>query len=218
MKRVVLPVLGMVALMLMATGCAQNKELIKSNERQRAIIQSLTSEVERLQSELNNASQREQGLAQTQQDLEQKLKEQMAQGDLSIEMKDRGLVVTMLDSLLFDSGKTTIKPTAQKTLETLATSINALDKRQMVYVEGHTDSDPIHYSKFKSNWELSTARATEVVHYLIDKCHVDPAQLAACGYGEFHPVADNATPQGKAKNRRVELIISPNVRVAATKS
>ncbi len=79
----------------------------------------------------------------------------------------------------------------------------------MVYVEGHTDNQPIRMSAWRSNWELSTARAMEVVHYFIEAGNLNPRRLAATGYGEFHPVADNGAPEGMSKNRRVEIIVSP---------
>ena len=79
----------------------------------------------------------------------------------------------------------------------------------MIYVEGHTDNDPIRHSGWKSNWELSTARSTEVIHYLAEQANVEPQRLVAAGYSEFHPVAVNDNPAGKQKNRRVDIIISP---------
>jgi len=77
-----------------------------------------------------------------------------------------------------------------------------------VRIEGHTDDLPIHTDRFPSNWELSTARATEVVHYFTDR-RIKPERMIACGYGENHPVASNKTTAGKAMNRRVEIVISP---------
>ncbi|PIP18961.1 MAG: hypothetical protein COX41_05460, partial [Candidatus Omnitrophica bacterium CG23_combo_of_CG06-09_8_20_14_all_41_10] len=79
-----------------------------------------------------------------------------------------------------------------------------------VAVEGHTDNDPIKYSGWKSNWELSSGRALAVLHYLVDECKVEPQRLSANGYGEYHPVAPNDTPQNKQKNRRVEIVILPS--------
>jgi chemotaxis protein MotB len=78
-------------------------------------------------------------------------------------------------------------------------------------VEGHTDNDPIKYSGWKSNWELSTARATSVLHYLVEKGGLNPKKLSAIGYGEYRPIMSNDTPEGRQKNRRVEIVIVPNV-------
>ena len=202
-------ILGITLLSLFLSGCSQYSELVKMNERQRATIQSLTMEMDRLNQELDQMSETRTGLEATQRELERKLQEQIQSGNLDIQMQGRGLVVTILNKILFDSGKAEVKTTAATTLQTLGSEINQLDKSQIVYVEGHTDSDPIKHSKFKSNWELSTTRATEVIHHLIDKVGVSPDRLAAAGYGEYRPVASNATAGGKAKNRRVEIIISP---------
>jgi chemotaxis protein MotB len=83
---------------------------------------------------------------------------------------------------------------------------------RQIYVIGHTDNVPIRgslFGKFSSNWELSTARATAAVRYLTEKAAVNPALLAAVGYGEYHPIASNATPEGRAKNRRIAIVIVP---------
>ena len=80
-----------------------------------------------------------------------------------------------------------------------------------ITIEGHTDNQPIKYSGWKSNWELSTARATSVLHYLIDKESVVPERLSATGYGEYRPVVTNDTKEDRQKNRRVEVIILPEV-------
>ncbi len=194
-------------------GCAQNQELVKSNARQRAIIQGLTSEVERLQQELDKSKQTGSSLERTKLELEEKLRDQMAQGDLAVSMNDRGIVVSILDRILFDPGKAEVKASASSTLSAVASSLNTLGSNQLVCIEGHTDSDPIVRSGYKSNWEISTTRATEVLHYLVDNCGVDPQTLVASGYGEFQPVSPNDSAAGKAKNRRVEIVITRAPRI-----
>ena len=171
--------------------------------------QTLTNEINRLNQDVNSLSQSTSSLSQTKEDLERRLKDQINSGDLAIQMQGRGLVVTIANNILFDSGKTEVRSSAASTLNTLGDEINKLEASQVVFVEGHTDNDPIKHSNFKSNWELSTTRATEVIHYLVSNVGVDPSQLAASGFGEYRPVASNDTRQGKAKNRRVEIIISP---------
>lgn len=197
------------AVMLVSSGCAHNQELVKSNLRQRAIIESLSNEIDRLNADIERLAQSEDSLAQMKTELEMKLTEQMANGDLNVSMEDRGIVVTILNKILFEPGRSDLKSSAAAVLASLADTIHSLADDQMLYVEGHTDSDPIKYSKFRSNWELSVARSAEVVHYFIDSCKIDPEKLAICGYGQYHPVASNDTVEGKAKNRRVEIIISP---------
>jgi chemotaxis protein MotB len=141
-------------------------------------------------------------------ELEEKLK---GVEGVSLSMEDRGLVITFLDEILFDSGKTAVKADAFNALDRVAGVITSKASDLNIGVEGHTDSDPIKFSGFKSNWELSTARATSVLHYLESK-GVSPQKLAAIGYGEHRPVADNTTVEGKRKNRRVEIVILPELK------
>ncbi len=143
-------------------------------------------------------------------ELESKLKG--VQG-VSLSMEDRGLVVTFLDEILFDSGKDKIKEGAFASLDKVCGVIVAKASDLDIGVEGHTDNEPIKYSGWESNWELSTARANSVVYYLDEK-GVDPGRLAAIGYGEHRPVASNDTPEGRRKNRRVEIVILPKLRKA----
>lgn len=205
----VLMVCMVIALMIVNSGCARQKELERINRTQAATIMSLNDEINRLNDELSEAMQSREQLARTQLMLQQRLKEELAKGDLKVTMEDKGLVVTVLNKILFDSGKTTLKNTSVTTLEKVGDILKTEVPEQLILVEGHTDTDPIKYSGFRSNWELSTARATEVVHFFINNVNIDPQRLVAVGYGEFHPVASNDTEAGKAQNRRVEIVISP---------
>jgi chemotaxis protein MotB len=94
-----------------------------------------------------------------------------------------------------------------KVASVLKTTVSDLN----VGIEGHTDNVPIKHSGWKSNWELSSARALSVVHYLEDQEGIDPKRLSATGYGEFHPVASNETVSGRQENRRVEIVILPKI-------
>jgi chemotaxis protein MotB len=118
----------------------------------------------------------------------------------------RGLVVRVLtDKLLFDSGQATLQPAGDPLLEEVATLLN-VDQTHPITVEGNTDNQPIATAQFPSNWELSTARATTVVRFLI--AHgVSADRLAAAGYAALHPVASNATAGGRASNRRVDIVL-----------
>jgi chemotaxis protein MotB len=118
----------------------------------------------------------------------------------------RGLVVRVLtDKLLFDSGQATLQPAGSPLLEEVATLLN-VDKSHPITVEGNTDNQPIATSQFPTNWELSTARATTVVRFLI--AHgVSAERLAAAGYAALHPVDSNATAAGRARNRRVDIVL-----------
>jgi len=115
------------------------------------------------------------------------------------------LVLRLNDGLLFDSGNDAIREPAVKVLQRI---VGELKKRQVdVRVEGHTDNRPIHTARFRSNWELSTSRATAVVALLAGEGLLAP-RLSAAGYGEFHPLGENGTEDGRRKNRRVDLIVS----------
>jgi chemotaxis protein MotB len=111
----------------------------------------------------------------------------------------------LTDNLLFDSGSATLQPGADQLLNEVAQLLN-LDKSHPITVEGDTDNQPIHNAQFPSNWELSTARATNVVRYLIIR-DVGAYRLGAVGYADLHPIASNATPAGRAQNRRVEVVL-----------
>lgn len=143
--------------------------------------------------------------------LEKSLSKEIADKDVTLEMAEKGLVVTFLSEILFDSGKATIKKAADVSLDKVADVAKNVVPELNIGVEGHTDNVPIKHSGWKSNWELSTARATSVIHYLIDEKGIAPKRLAAIGYGEFRPVASNDTPEGRRKNRRVEIVIMPKI-------
>ncbi|MBU1864662.1 MAG: OmpA family protein [Candidatus Omnitrophica bacterium] len=208
-KKEIIVAVCIMFVLLGITGCAGNKELQRINKEQVSLIAGLNEEIAYLNNELDMLSRSKENLSKTQLLLQNRLKKELAKGDLTVEMEDKGLVVTVLNKILFDSGKTKLKGGAQSTLNKVGSILRTQVPDQIIYIEGHTDSDPIKRSGFKSNWELSTARATEVVHYFIDKSGIEPQRVVAAGYGEFHPVASNTTGEGKSQNRRVEIVISP---------
>jgi chemotaxis protein MotB len=117
----------------------------------------------------------------------------------------RGVVVTFSDSSLFASGSADIKSDTVETLAKLADTLKNSSGR--IIIEGHTDNIPLSGGRYSSNWDLSTARAASVLNFFIAK-GVDPNRFSIAGYAEYKPVADNATEEGRAKNRRVEMVIS----------
>jgi chemotaxis protein MotB len=143
-------------------------------------------------------------------ELENRLRGEIDDKSVKVEMLERGLVITFVAEVLFDSGKATLREQALDTLEKVANVLNTTVQDLNVGVEGHTDNEPIRKSGWKSNWELSVARAISVLHYLADENQVDPRRLSATGYGEYHPVAGNETKEGRQQNRRVEIVILPN--------
>lgn len=118
---------------------------------------------------------------------------------------ERGLVISLNNAILFDSGSAVLKVGYAQTLLKIANTINVLDN--YIRIEGHTDNVPIYSSKYESNWELSAARATNVVRLFISDAKINPEKMVAVGYGEFKPIANNSTVEGRAQNRRVDIII-----------
>ncbi|MCU9813576.1 OmpA family protein [Paraclostridium sp. AKS81] len=112
------------------------------------------------------------------------------------------------DSLFFDSGKAEVRPEQVDKLIKISKIINqSMGSDNFIKVEGHTDSVPVHNNAYKSNWDLSVMRASNVAQILIDKAGIAPGRLSATGYGEYRPKAENSTNEGKATNRRVDLLI-----------
>lgn len=148
-------------------------------------------------------------LEQARRQLEERLKQEIADKQVKIQMLEKGLVITFVDEILFDSGKAKIKSEAFNSLDKVAGVLRETVPDLDVGIEGHTDNDPIKHSGWKSNWELSSARAMSVLHYLVDKKGIAPDRVAAIGYGEYRPVAGNDTKEGRRQNRRVEIVILP---------
>lgn len=200
------------AVLIALAGCASTSSTSPNAEtlsrQQAATIRSLHAEIDRLNREVEVLSQGKAGLGRAQWNMEEALSDQVNAGNLSLSMEDRGLVVTVLDRVLFDSGSASLKVSSEATLIKLAEVINKEAPENIIYIEGHTDNVPV-VAQWRSNWELSTARATEVIHYFVNRAGMNPKRFAATGYGEFQPVAANNTPDGRMKNRRVEIVISP---------
>ncbi len=125
---------------------------------------------------------------------------------MSIYLEERGIILQISDALLFDPAKADLKPGALDMLTYIADVLEKTDNP--VIIEGHTDNVPINTFLFPSNWELSVARAVVVLRYLVETKGLAPERFIASGYGEFHPVASNLTAEGRAKNRRVNIVIS----------
>jgi chemotaxis protein MotB len=139
----------------------------------------------------------------------QRFKSMIDAGQLKVATRNGRLVLQLPNDVLFDSGQTAIKPAGREALLQVAHVLATVPGRAF-QVGGHTDNLPIQTSRFPSNWELSTARAVEVVRLLVSQ-GVDPKALSAAGYGEFDPVAGNDAADGRAKNRRIEIALQPNL-------
>lgn len=148
-----------------------------------------------------------QDLEHVKRELTQTLSNQVATHTVSIQMGRDGLVISLREAGFFNSGSADPKPDTLPTLERIAESLShtPYDLR----IEGHTDNVPIHTAAFDSNWELSTARATRIARMLMATGSIGADKLSAAGYAEFHPVAANDTAEGRAQNRRVDIVVLP---------
>jgi chemotaxis protein MotB len=144
-------------------------------------------------------------------ELSQTLSNQLATHTVSIHMGRDGLVISLREAGFFASGSATPRPETVPMLRQIATSVGrtSYDLR----VEGHTDNVPIHTAEFDSNWELSTARATRIARLFLDMNAIPADRISAAGFAEFHPVAGNDTAEGRAENRRVDLVVLPRTKV-----
>jgi chemotaxis protein MotB len=143
--------------------------------------------------------------------LEQQMRSELDSRDITISELQGRLTIDILDRILFDSGESDLKPEGQQILLKLASLLQQHTNRQ-VQVVGHTDNVPIHTRTrggYTDNWSLSAGRATAAVRFLQEKAGVDPRRLAAVGFGEFRPLADNSSAEGRARNRRIAVVILP---------
>lgn len=165
------------------------------------------SDVEKIE----QLSQRLDELSKTRKLLEERLSQEIKDKQVRLAMMEKGLVVTFVADVLFDSGKARIRHEAYPILDKVATVLKENVPELSIGVEGHTDNLPIKHSGWKSNWELSTARALSVLHYLVEQKGISPERVSAIGYGEYRPVASNDTAAGRQMNRRVEVVILPQL-------
>ncbi|HPX60826.1 MAG TPA: flagellar motor protein MotB [Deltaproteobacteria bacterium] len=147
----------------------------------------------------------EQDFRQIKSSIEAYLIKQGAQQKVNLSITRRGLIVSLKEAGFFDSGQAVIKSSSYELVNTIAEAMTQYNNP--LRLEGHTDSIPISSSQFPSNWELSTARAVNGLKYLLTNFDVDPNKISATGYGEFRPIADNSTAEGRARNRRVDLVL-----------
>lgn len=191
------------ALILGLTGCGINFYAGRPTDVRK--IHELSAELERLRQQKESENDQ---LREAKEMLERQLKKEISDKQVKLEMAERGLVLTFVAEVLFDSGKAELKDQAKDALGKVASVIQQKVADRDVGIEGHTDNQPIKHSGWRSNWELSTSRATSVLHFMEDH-GVDPHRLVASGYGEYRPVTSNDSAEGLRKNRRVEIVILP---------
>ena len=150
-------------------------------------------------------------LTRTQEELSKSLQDEIAKGNITIQQVQDRLTINMVDRVLFDSGQAQVKPAGVEVLTEVGGVLNKVTDKQ-IRIEGHTDNVPISpklQSRYKTNWELSTARATTVVRHLIDRGGVDRQHISAVGYADTHPIASNDSDAGRSSNRRIEIVLYP---------
>ena len=138
-----------------------------------------------------------------------KFQEMIKSGKIKVTVRDGRLVVQLSEKILFDSGRARLKKDGKKALSAVTAILKQVPNRNF-QVAGHTDNIAIRTRRFRSNWELSTARAVNVVKFM-QKEGLDPKRLSAAGYSQYSPVSKNATPEGRAQNRRIEIVLQPNL-------
>lgn len=162
-----------------------------------------------LRNKITNSITETQRLKALKASIEQHVKENKLEKQISVQLEERGLLLRFNENVLFDSGKADLKKGSKEILVYLSNILSSEDfNDRLIVVEGHTDSDPIrNIRKFPTNWELSTTRAVNVLRYLVEETEMNPERFSAGGYSKYHPVVVNDSPENKSKNRRVDIVI-----------
>ncbi len=197
---------------LKASTDARITELEGENTKLKDAIASLQGEkfdLEKLVTQLEEAEAQAKKRLETFEKMLEQLKSLIDAGKLKVKIKGGQMVLELPSAILFASGSATLSEEGQATLAEIAAVLKTIDDREF-QVAGHTDNVPIKGKKFGSNWSLSTARAVSVVEFLQEQ-GVMPTSLSAAGYSEYKPEAENETEEGKAQNRRIEIVLMPNL-------
>jgi chemotaxis protein MotB len=163
-----------------------------------------TEKIEQLSGQLND-------LEQAKKLLEERLSQEIANKDVRLDMLEKGLVITFVADVLFDSGKAKLKSESLVSIDKVARILEENVPDLNIGIEGHTDNVPIKFSSWKDNWELSAERSLSVLRYLIQQKNLAPSRVRATGFGDTMPVASNDTVEGRKANRRVEIVILPKI-------
>ena len=188
------------------------KDLKSTNLRLTGEVEDLTLAMKKTNSIIQIQERVIELLDDTKKTIETSLKEQIATELIKIEEGEGRLKVSFTDKILFKSGSVTISEKGKKLLMKMATSVKKAEN-QYIVVEGHTDNVPtgrILQERFPTNWELSAARALAVVRFLQDQAHLNPEMLSACAYGSYRPLTSNHSAEGRRRNRRIEIILTPS--------
>ena len=185
----------------------ERRQLLEEKDREIAqLMAQKNKQVEEVKQQKNEELTE---LEKAKRDLENSLSQELQDYKAKLEMTERGLVLTFLAEIFFDSGKDVVRDDAKPTMQKVTEILNRDVVDSKIAIEGHTDNDPIKHSGWRSNWELSAARSLAVLHNFVDEGKIDPRRVSAVGYGEFQPLVSNDAPQGRQQNRRVEIVILP---------
>jgi chemotaxis protein MotB len=189
---------------------AMKQKTLEETAKARAETESRVGE---LQNEITELIVANEELKSTSSKIEDQLKQEIARGDIRLSQVEGKLQVELVDKILFDSGDAAISKRGEGVLARVGQVLATITDKQ-IQVSGHTDNTPISEkltAQFPTNWELSVARATNVVRFLGEKGGVPESMLSIAGYGPHKPVASNGTPKGRARNRRIEILLTPRI-------
>ncbi len=189
---------------------AETKAYSKGKAHEAGQLQAGMESLQKRLAELEKARKAAEQRASMFRSLVAKLRSMVDAGQIKVTVRNGRMLLVLPNDILFDSGKTDIKPQGKEALDQVAKVLATMPADRHFLVAGHTDNLPIKTRRFPSNWELSTARAVAVVRLLVDD-GMKPTQLGAAGYAEYDPVADNATADGQRQNRRIEIVVEPNL-------
>ncbi len=200
------------SLIVLFVGCAE----LKSLREEKIVMNQRMGELQRERDDLNsryNLSEQEKARLLEERDrlenARRSMEERLRGSGATVRIKEGKLSVMLPSSILFNSGQIKLKKAAKNSLTQVCNALKRDFPNANIRIEGHTDSDPLKRTKkvYNSNWELSALRASNVLHYLVDSCHLAPEKLYIAGFGKHQPVASNKSKGGKKKNRRVEIVI-----------
>lgn len=190
---------------------ADAARLRQEHEQRVEELNKLKATLKEQEAQLAAKDQDIQRLSKAQADLTKSLEAEIAKGNVRVQQLRDRLTINILEKVLFDSGQSEIKPAGLAVLQQVSDVLKAVTDKQ-IRIEGHTDNVPISARlrpRYPTNWELSTARATSVVRYLVERGGVDRTNLSAVGYADTRPVASSDTEEGRKANRRIEILLAP---------
>jgi chemotaxis protein MotB len=219
-------ILGLLGVTFGLAGCVSTKAYKKSQAETATCLTDKQAQAQTLQQQIDALNKEKAALVQSEADKEAELaklkgtydqvvgdlKNEISSGQIQVtQLKDK-LTLNMVEKILFNSGQAEVKDSGKKVLDSIAAALKNVQDKD-IRVEGYTDNvalSPKLKDRFPTNWELSTARATNVVRYLEEKDGLDPSHLIAAGFGQYHPLSTNDTPEGRAQNRRIDIVLVPH--------